>query len=68
MRNSQNQVLPKLHDYAKKIEETEYDTETRNGERRYETRLKKALKQLQEQIKQHEDVLERVCRLRKTNL
>lgn len=68
MSSSQNQVLAKLQEYAKRIEETEYDTETRNGERRYEMRLNKALKQLQEQVKQHQDALERVCRLRETLL
>ena len=68
MSSSHNQVLAKLQEYAKKIEETEYDTESRDGERRYETHLNKALQQLQEQVKQHQDALERVCRLRKTIL
>lgn len=68
MSSSQNQVLARLQEYAKRIEETEYDTETRNGERRYEMRLNKVLKQLQEQVKQHQDALERVCRLRETLL
>lgn len=68
MGGSQNQVLAKLQEYAKKIEETEYDTESRNGERSYEMCLNKALQQLQEQVKQHQVALEKVCTLRKTLL
>lgn len=66
MSDNQNEALSKLQEYAKKIEETEYDIDTRNGERRYEMRLNRALQHLQEQVKQHQDALERVCRLRKT--
>ena len=68
MTSSQKQVLAKLQEYAKKIEETDYDTESANGERSYETCLNKALQQLQEQVMQHQVALERVRRLRKTFL
>ncbi|MCJ1463815.1 hypothetical protein MMC07_002424 [Pseudocyphellaria aurata] len=59
MSNTHNEPLSKLLEYARKIEETQYDIETRNGERRYEMRLNRALQQLREQVKQHQDALER---------
>lgn len=68
MSSGQNQVLIKLQQYAEKIEKTEYHTESSNGDEPYEMRINKALQQLQEQVKQHQDAFERVCRLRKTRL
>lgn len=56
------QSLGKLQDYARKVDEAEYNTGLENGETAYEVRLNRTVQHLQDQVKQHKDTLEKVCR------
>lgn len=61
--SNQSNKLAKLQEHAKKVEETEYETELEIEDRAYEVRLRNSLQFLQDQVKEEEDSLQEVCRL-----
>ena len=52
--------LSKLRKYAAKLKETDYGPVGANGEEDYEARINRTLQSLQNQVKQHQDALEKV--------
>jgi hypothetical protein len=57
---AQQQAFVKLQEYAVKVKDVGYDTEPVDGALDYEARLNRTLKNLQDQVKQHEAALEKV--------
>lgn len=58
---AQHQAFSKLQEYAAKVKDVGYDTESTDGALGYEARLNKSLKHLQDQVKQHEAASEKVA-------
>jgi len=53
-------LLSKLREHVAKVKETDYDLSGTHGEEDYEARINRTLQSLQNQVKQHKDVLEKV--------
>ena len=57
---SHAQAYEKLHEYASKVGNTEYNTGATNGKIAYKARLDKTLQALQDQVKEQQDALQKV--------
>lgn len=54
------QAYEKLHEYASKVRDTEYNTTATHGKLAYDARLDKTIQALQNQVKEQQDALEQV--------
>lgn len=57
---SNTDTVSKLHDYAVRVKETDYHLQSADVEPDYEARINRTLQSLQNQVKQHQDALEKV--------
>ncbi|SLM35345.1 hypothetical protein LPUS_04568 [Lasallia pustulata] len=54
------QAYEKLHEYASKVRDTEYNTTATHGKLAYDARLDKTIQALQNQVKEQQDALEQL--------
>ena len=59
--HTQPQSLQKFQDYVSKTKDTDYGLGSVDEDSHYAARLSKTLQSLQNQVKQHEAALEKVC-------